>query len=192
MTVNFSINKTNEPAQSDLNVTWNVDCIVVDKEISDYYMVYSKSDSKRKANPIATIKSENEDYVANIKEMNTGIYNCFLAGLQPGKLPVNRYFHATIELNNYYRFVWEDYDTLMVNTNLYGKSVDKIDIVLTCDDIRISNAIISIYEVNPDNLHKKFIQYLKYTNENGIHTFSFSSNKIKPKCLYLILIPKCE
>lgn len=190
LTVNFFINKTDNADQSDLDVTWDVDCVVVDKEICDYHMIYSKSDSKRKASPIVTINSGNKKYNPNISETNTGIYNYFLAALKPGKLKVNTYFHVTIQLNNYFRFVWKDFEALMVNTNLYGKSVDKLDIALSFNDERISKTIISIYEVNPDNLQKKFIQHLNHTEKKGKHIFSFHSDKIKPGSFYLITIPR--
>lgn len=179
------------PLESNLNIEWKASCIVLDQKIYDYHMIYSKSDSKRKANPKVTITSnDSEKYEAIITEMNTGIYNRFWAKLEPGVLPVDTEFDVTIKLENYFRFIWSDYETLMVNTNLYGTCIEEVNIILIFENDMIANTNITIYEIDQITLKRKKIQHLSHKIENSKHVYSFHKKSKIEKCTFLIVIPK--
>ena len=189
--VHFNIinSPNNNNKESDMDVLWNVRCKTLNNELLNYHILCSKSDSRRKYNPIIEVKEFDKNYVANVNNMSNDLFNHLSVVFINGRLQKNTDFSVKIDLRNYYKFMWTDCEVLFINTSMFGTTIENLNLKLTFKDARIKDKNISVYEVDKNNFNRILIQQSTCQINNGVYEYSFNSNKASDK-FFLIAIPK--
>ena len=190
--INYEIySSSNNSIQSDMNVTWKIHCKAVDRDLLNYHLVCSKSESMRDFNPTIDIREFNENYSAIYANHSNGLFNHISLNFKKGKLYANSEFEVTMKLYNYYRFMWNDCEVLILNASMYGNSVEKITASIIFKDSRIANRIISVYEVKQNNFKRILIQQNSCQLDNGSdYKYSFEYDKKTADKVFIFVIPK--
>lgn len=192
--MNFQINEpgSHDSVQSEMGIIWKIHCKNLNKELINYHFLCSKSESKKKFDPKIEVKEFNETYPATLTNCSNGLYNHIALSFKNGNLPEYSDFELKIELNNYYRFMWNDCEVLFINAAMFGNSVEKINVKIIFKDSRVANKNISVYEVNNNNFSRVLIQQssCQLCSNQRDYEYLFQYTKKSSNKFFIIAIPK--
>lgn len=189
----YKVSKANIdfPQQSKLDVEWVISGNTLDKELYNYNIIYTKDKVIKCSNPKVKIKEIKEEYDAVVSIQNNNLLNHFEVAFKNGSLPRNSQFVMSIELNDYYKFLWNDCEILIINTFLWGDKIQKVNINLTFEDSKIANSIISVYKVSSINFQRKLVNQAPcQKNDSNQYEYHFNYDKKISNAFFIIKIPK--
>lgn len=193
LNMTFTIEPTlNNSTQSDMEVTWIIRGKTSDNELLNYHLLCSKSESKRKFNPTIEIREFTNTYPATFTNLSNGLFNHISLNFMNGKLSARSEFELEINLQNYYRFMWNDCEVLFVNPAMFGNSTKNITVKVIFKDSKIANKTISVYEVNQNNFSRTLIEQTScQLCANGTdYEYCFEYNKKSSNKFFIITVPK--
>lgn len=140
-----------------------------------------------------TIKDINNKYKVTPKSYDNNLLNHFKVVFKNGAMPRNTDFNVTIELNDYYTFLWNNCEVIIVNAALWGDTVERTKINLTFDEEKIADTFISTYIVSQTNFQRQLVKEAVCTkNNSGKYEYQFDYNKKTSDAFFLIKIPKLQ
>lgn len=193
--VKFTIEKSNCKRQnkSNLNIHWNIRGRT-SMELSKYCMLCAKSDTRKNFEPpkIKITENNQSTYTQMGQLESETLYNYFHFCFKNGKLSKDTNVCFDFDVNDYYSYCWNDYEILIINPNIYGDSVKKLQVNITCEDEKIKGNNVILCKMGQDNFKRKNIQEKQLTKVNNKYTteFIYDENDITNHC-FLLVFPKC-
>lgn len=176
---------------SPLNVRWEIDVKPNDKPIPQYHAIFSSKYTDRTPKVTASATLFNGTIInANVTPIeDTEILNHYRLTFGSVKVGESQMV-LNVNLDDYYTFLWDKYETFLFNPYVWGKSIDKISITVIFLDERIENTDISLYAVDQNSFSRELLQCHKCDKTTNEYVFNYKDDRnMQNGKSFLIVIP---
>lgn len=187
LNIYYNIKETSNPEEGKMDVKWVVNCKPTKKNsLIAYHILFSKERTENEPKLSAWVTLFGGKIVEGVfkKEKDNVVnhYSLTFNGITLGESQ----FELTILVNDYYKHIWNQYETFSINPMLWGKSVENLKMELTFESDKVADRQINAYTVNPKNLNRESRKSGSCTLVDGVLKFEHSENNISDFCLIVV------